>query len=154
MNRTSRPTCHVVFCSLIVAKYCDLLDAGNGFARGNNDRLCPWGWIEPFLGSLSVGELGGRLRDDQRRLLLSHLPSSPNDLKIHVRRKHAAYEHVMRLVIKPRSSKEGKPCPCPFPGCKCGYYRPRDLNRHLRKKHRVAQNDKRGRSSRGELSHK
>jgi len=58
------------------------------------------------------------------------------DLKFHVRKLHKD-EHLACEVSPPRSTKAGKPHPCPVVSCPSGFVREKDLKRHLRSKHGV-----------------
>jgi len=57
------------------------------------------------------------------------------DLKVHVKKKHSDCADLPDLISRPRSSRLGKPYPCPVLGCPCGFLRARGLQRHCRKKH-------------------
>jgi hypothetical protein len=56
-----------------------------------------------------------------------------SDMKKHVTEAHPF--ELANLISEPRSTKIGKPFPCPFIECQCGYLRVKDMRRHVVTKH-------------------
>ena len=60
------------------------------------------------------------------------------DLASHFRKKHhknPSYASLAGKIFTPRSSKIGKPFPCPFESCPSGFAWERDCQRHVKLKH-------------------
>lgn len=59
-----------------------------------------------------------------------------NDMKYHAKLAHPDDPNVVKLILTTsKSSQYKKPCICPVSGCKSGFKRFRDLDRHVRKEH-------------------